>query len=350
MDTPALLWRPLEDATLQCLLCAHFCRIEDGGRGQCGVRENRGGKLFTLSHDRVAALNLDPVEKKPLFHFLPGTTTLSLGTQGCNLACLFCQNASLSQPPRLGAAPQGNRIPPQEIVRLARKSKAASVAYTYSEPTIFFELMRETAILAREEGLANIMVSNGFQSPQCLDELKNLIQAANIDLKSFRDEFYRDICSARLGPVLKNLAHMKKLDWHLEVTTLVIPEINDSDRELTDIARFVRDELGRDTPWHVSRFHPCHQMLEHRPTPLDTLKRAYDIGRGEGLHHVFVGNVPNSGLENTFCPGCGQMVVERSGFTILRNRLLRGACPGCGQVIIRPENLGPAAQPPENAR
>lgn len=350
MDTPALLWRPLEDATLQCLLCAHFCRIEDGGRGQCGVRENRGGKLFTLSHDRVAALNLDPVEKKPLFHFLPGTTTLSLGTQGCNLACLFCQNASLSQPPRLGAAPQGNHIPPQEIVRLARKSKAASVAYTYSEPTIFFELMRETAILAREEGLANIMVSNGFQSPQCLDELKNLIQAANVDLKSFRDEFYRDICSARLGPVLKNLAHMKKLDWHLEVTSLVIPEINDSDRELTDIARFVRDELGRDTPWHVSRFHPCHQMLEHRPTPLDTLKRAYDIGRGEGLHHVFVGNVPNSGLENTFCPGCGQMVVERSGFTILRDRLLRGACPGCGQVIIRPENLGPAAQPPENAR
>lgn len=350
MDTPALLWRPLEDATLQCLLCAHFCRIEDGGRGQCGVRENRGGKLFTLSHDRVAALNLDPVEKKPLFHFLPGTTTLSLGTQGCNLACLFCQNASLSQPPRLGAAPQGNHIPPQEIVRLTRKSKTASVAYTYSEPTIFFELMRETAILAREEGLANIMVSNGFQSPQCLDELKNLIQAANVDLKSFRDEFYRDICSARLGPVLKNLAHMKKLDWHLEVTSLVIPEINDSDRELTDIARFVRDELGRDTPWHVSRFHPCHQMLEHRPTPLDTLKRAYDIGRGEGLHHVFVGNVPNSGLENTFCPGCGQMVVERSGFTILRDRLLRGACPGCGQVIIRPENLGPAAQPPENAR
>lgn len=350
MDTPALLWRPLEDATLQCLLCAHFCRIEDGGRGQCGVRENRGGKLFTLSHDRVAALNLDPVEKKPLFHFLPGTTTLSLGTQGCNLACLFCQNASLSQPPRLGAALQGNRIPPQEIVRLAWKSKAASVAYTYSEPTIFFELMRETAILAREEGLANIMVSNGFQSPQCLDELKNLIQAANIDLKSFRDEFYRDICSARLGPVLENLAHMKKLDWHLEVTTLVIPEINDSDRELTDIARFVRDELGRDTPWHVSRFHPCHQMLEHRPTPLDTLKRAYDIGRGEGLHHVFVGNVPNSGLEDTSCPGCGQKVVERSGFTILRDRLQRGACPGCGQVIIRPENLGPAAQPPENAR
>ena len=343
MDTPALLWRPLEGTALQCLLCAHFCRIEEGKRGQCGVRENRGGELFTLSRDKVAALNLDPVEKKPLFHFLPGTTTLSLGTQGCNLACLFCQNASLSQPPRRGEALRGENIPPREIIRLARTSGAASVAYTYSEPTIFFELMRETAAAANDAGLANIMVSNGFQSPQCLDELKSLIQAVNIDVKSFRDEFYRDICSARLGPVLKNLAHMKRLDWHIEVTTLVIPEHNDSDSELTDIARFVRDELGADTPWHVSRFHPCHRMANHPPTPLDTLKRAYDIGRSEGLSHVFVGNVPGSGLEDTCCPGCGQRVVERSGFTILRNRLQRGVCPGCGQVVIRPENLGPGA-------
>ena len=343
MDTPALLWRPLEGTALQCLLCAHFCRIEEGKRGQCGVRENRGGELFTLSRDKVAALNLDPVEKKPLFHFLPGTTTLSLGTQGCNLACLFCQNASLSQPPRRGEALRGENIPPREIIRLARASGAASVAYTYSEPTIFFELMRETAAAANDAGLANIMVSNGFQSPQCLDELKSLIQAVNIDIKSFRDEFYRDICSARLGPVLKNLAHMKRLDWHIEVTTLVIPEHNDSDRELTDIARFVRDELGADTPWHVSRFHPCHRMANHPPTPLDTLKLAYDIGRTEGLSHVFVGNVPGSGLEDTCCPGCGQRVVERSGFTILRNRLQRGVCPGCGQVVIRPENLGPGA-------
>ena len=343
MATPALLWRPLEDDALQCLLCAHFCRIEDGNRGACGVRENRGGTLFSLSHDKVAALNLDPVEKKPLFHFLPGTTTLSLGTQGCNLACLFCQNASLSQPPRHGEAPRGEKIPAREIIRLVRASGAASVAYTYSEPTIFFELMLETATLAKEDGLANIMVSNGFQSPQCLDELGTVIQAANIDLKSFRDEFYRDVCSARLGPVLKNLTHMKKLGWHLEVTTLVIPELNDSDRELADIARFVRDELGKDTPWHVSRFHPCHRMQDHQPTPLDTLKRAFDIGRAEGLFHVFVGNVPGSGLEDTCCPGCGQRMVERSGFTILRDRLQRGVCPGCGQVVIRQENLGPGA-------
>jgi pyruvate formate lyase activating enzyme len=340
MDTPALLWRPLEGNTLQCQLCAHFCRIEDGARGQCGVRENRGGKLFSLSHDKVAALNLDPVEKKPLFHFLPGTKTLSLGTQGCNLACLFCQNASLSQPPRQGKALTGERIPPREIVRMAQTSGAASIAYTYSEPTIFFELMLETATLAKEAGLANIMVSNGFQSPQCLDALDGLIQAANIDIKSFRDEFYRDICAARLGPVLKNLVHMKKLGWHIEVTTLIIPDLNDSDGELGDIARFVHDELGQDTPWHVSRFHPCHQMQGHAPTPLDTLKRAYDIGQAVGLSHVFVGNVPGSDLENTFCPGCGQMVVERNGFTILRNRLRRGVCPGCGNVVIRAENLG----------
>jgi pyruvate formate lyase activating enzyme len=339
MTTPALLWRPLEQNTLQCLLCAHFCRIDDGERGRCGVRENRGGSLFSLSYDKVAALNLDPVEKKPLFHFLPGTTTLSLGTPGCNLACLFCQNDSISQPPRLGGQIRGESIPPREIVRMAGASGAASVAYTYSEPTIFFELMLETAALAGEAGLANIMVSNGFQSPQCLDELGSVIQAANIDLKSYRDDFYRDVCSARLEPVLKNLAHMKRLGWHLEVTTLVIPDLNDSDRELTDIARFVRSELGPDTPWHVSRFHPCHHMREHPPTPLDTLKRAHDIGRGEGLHHVFVGNVPGSGLEDTICPGCGLRAVERTGFTILRDRLRLGVCPGCGEVVIKQENL-----------
>lgn len=339
MTHPALLWRTLKDDTVQCRLCSHFCRIEEGKAGLCGVRRNDGGSLVSLSYDKVAALHLDPVEKKPLFHFMPGTTTLSLGTPGCNLDCAFCQNWSLSQPPRQGRRIEGQAVAPRDIVRMARSSGARSVAYTYSEPTIFFELMLETATLARQEGLANIMVSNGFQSPQCLDELGSVIQAANIDLKSFRDDFYRDVCSARLAPVLKNLTHMKRLGWHLEVTTLVIPDLNDSDAELTDIARFVRDELGPDTPWHVSRFHPCHRMREHPPTPLDTLKRAYDIGRGEGLHHVFVGNVPGSGLEDTICPGCGLRVVERTGFTILRDRLRRGVCPGCGEVVIRQENL-----------
>ncbi len=334
MTHPALLWRTLKDDTVQCRLCSHFCRIEEGKAGLCGVRRNDGGSLVSLSYDKVAALHLDPVEKKPLFHFMPGTTTLSLGTPGCNLDCAFCQNWSLSQPPRQGRRIEGQAVAPRDIVRMARSSGARSVAYTYSEPTIFFELMLETATLARQEGLANIMVSNGFQSPECIDALDGFIQAANIDLKSFREEFYRDICGARLKPVLENLAHMKRLGWHLEVTTLVIPGENDSDAELRDIASFLRAELGADMPWHVSRFHPCHRMQHHPPTPLDALKRAYDIGRAEGLHHVFVGNVPGSGLENTVCPGCGRTVVERSGFAVLRNRLRKGACPHCGQSVI----------------
>jgi pyruvate formate lyase activating enzyme len=344
MSMTALLWRPLGDGTVQCRLCSHFCRIEAGETGRCGVRRNDGGTLVTLSYGKVAALHLDPVEKKPIFHFLPGTTTLSLGTPGCNLDCAFCQNWSLSQPPRQGLPIEGRAIPPRDIVRMARTSGAASVAYTYSEPTVFYELMLETAELARQEGLANIMVSNGFQSGECIDALDGLIQAANIDLKAFREEFYRDICGARLKPVLDNLTHMRRLGWHLEVTTLVIPDENDSDAELRDIARFLRAELGPDVPWHVSRFHPCHRMANHRPTPLDTLKRAWDIGRAEGLQHIFVGNVPGSGLENTVCPGCGKTVVERSGFTVLRNRLRLGACPECGLKVIGTEWAGTLEQ------
>lgn len=338
MTVPALLWRTLENGDIQCQLCAHFCRVKPGERGRCGVREHRPEGLATLSFGHVAALNLDPVEKKPLFHFLPGTTTLSLGTPGCNLGCTFCQNASLSEPPRQGLPLRGEAIPPRDIVRMAQSSGARSIAYTYSEPTVFFELMLETADLAMAAGLANIMVSNGFQSPQCLDALGHRIQAANIDLKAFREDFYRDICAARLQPVLDNLIHMNKLGWHLEMTTLVIPDTNDSDAELADIARFIKKELGANTPWHVSRFHPCHHMHDHPPTPLATLRRAHDIGRAEGVHHVFVGNVPGSGLENTVCPGCGLTVVERSGFTVLRNGLHNGACPQCRQEILRPEN------------
>lgn len=344
MTTPALLWRQLKGDTVQCRLCSHFCRIEAGKTGLCGVRRNDGGNLVTLSYDKIAALHLDPIEKKPLFHFLPGTTTLSLGTPGCNLSCAFCQNWSLSQPPRQGLPIEGRPIPPRDIVRMAHASGAASIAYTYSEPTVFYELMLETATLARQDGLANIMVSNGFQSPECIDALNGLIQAANIDLKAFREEFYRDICGARLKPVLDNLVHMRRLGWHVEVTTLVIPDENDSDAELGDIARFLCTELGPDVAWHVSRFHPCHRMSNHRPTPLDTLRRAFDIGRAAGLAHVFVGNVPGSGLENTVCPGCGRTIVERSGFEVLRNRLRHGACPDCGREIIGRQWVGTSEQ------
>lgn len=339
MSTPAQLWQPRGQDAL-CLLCAHSCLIAPGHRGQCGVRENIHGRLVTLTYDRISALNLDPIEKKPLFHFLPGTTTLSLGTPGCNLGCSFCQNASLSQPPRQGMAVRGEPVHPNRLVRMAQEAGAASIAYTYSEPTIFYELMLETARAACTAGLANVMVSNGFQSPQCLATLKPFIQAANIDLKSFSDSFYHDICQARLAPVLRNLVKMKDMGWHLEVTTLVIPGLNDSERELTDMARFIAAELGVDTPWHVSRFHPCHQMTDYPPTPLDTLRTAYDLGRSQGLHYVFVGNVPGSGLENTVCPGCGRTVVERRGFAVERMRLADGCCRDCGRKVMQSRSTG----------
>lgn len=339
MSAPALLWTALDGHAVRCRLCAHGCVIKPGQRGQCGVRENKGGQLHTLVYDKVAALNPDPIEKKPLFHFLPGTTTLSLGTPGCNLACAFCQNADLSQAPRMGKPVRGDAVPPEELVRTALRLQTKSLAYTYSEPTIFFELLRDTAELAIQEGLKNILVSNGFQSTDCLDALANLVHAANIDLKAFSEQFYRDICAARLKPVLRNLTHIRRLGWHLEVTTLIIPDLNDSDDELTHIAHFICHELGPTTPWHVSRFHPTYKMLDRPSTPMATLRRAYDIGRAEGLAHVFVGNVPGSRLEDTVCPECGLTVLERTGFAVRHNHLLRGRCPQCGTTIIRPENL-----------
>ncbi|NDY57677.1 AmmeMemoRadiSam system radical SAM enzyme [Desulfovibrio sulfodismutans] len=329
----AALWKPLDDGRVQCRLCAHFCRIDPGQRGTCGVRENRDGVLFTLVYDKVAAVNLDPVEKKPLYHFLPGSLTFSFGTMGCNLSCTFCQNASLSQPPRQGRPVTGHAATPEALVQAALDSGAASISYTYSEPTIFFELMRDTATLAKKAGLKNILVSNGFQSPQCLEELGPLIDAANIDLKAWNEEFYRDVCGARLGPVKKNLVHIRRLGWWLEVTTLLIPGLNDNPGELREMADFVFTELGADTPWHLSRFHPDHRMLDHGPTPPKTLEAARDIGRAAGLRFVYVGNLGPGERNDTLCPSCGAMVVRRTGFAAEPTRLRAGVCPDCGAVV-----------------
>ena len=335
MPIPARLWQALDAGTVKCLLCAHFCSIAPGAKGLCGVRENRQGTLVSLSYDKVAALHLDPIEKKPLFHFLVGTQTLSLGTPGCNLCCKFCQNWELSTTPGTQGKLYGQDIAPQKIVDMAKAAQASSIAYTYSEPTIFFELMYDTAKIARDNDLANIMVSNGFQSQKCLQELQPLIQAANIDLKAFTNHFYEDVCGARLKPVLNNLVWIKKAGWHLEVTTLVIAGFNDSDAELTQMARFIVHELGADTPWHVSRFHPSHAMSDCRPTPVETLKRAQDIGKAQGLYYVFVGNVPGSGLENTICPGCGDVLIHREGFRVMSNSLEKGRCPKCDVLIVK---------------
>lgn len=330
----ALLWKPLKDGKVQCRLCAHFCSIAPQERGVCGVRENNQGALITLVRDRVAALHLDPVEKKPLYHFFPGTKTLSLGTMGCNLSCSFCQNHGLSQPPRQGKAVQGERLAAPEIVALARSMSAASISYTYSEPTVFFELVLSTSRLAIDQGLQNIIVSNGFQSPECLEAWGPLIHAANIDLKAFREKFYQEQCGARLKPILKNLKTIRKLGWWLEVTTLLIPGLNDDPEELRDMAGFIAQELGTDTPWHLSRFHPDHILRDRSPTPLATLEMAWDIGRQAGLRHVYLGNIAVHGGANTYCPDCGAMVLERMGFALRNAGLKNGACGRCGKAIV----------------
>ena len=329
----ARLWKPLSDHKVQCRLCAHFCVIDEGQRGRCGVRENHGGCLETQVYGRVAALNLDPVEKKPLFHYKPGTTTLSFATMGCNFACTFCQNHSLSQPPRAGRPAQGRDMSPAQLVQAAVEHGADSISYTYSEPTVFFEFMQDTARLAHERGLGNIMVSNGFQSPECLAELDGLIDAANIDLKAFSEDFYRDQCGAHLKPVMDNLKRIRDMGWWLEVTTLVIPGLNDAEKELAGIASFIAADLGRDTPWHVSRFHPDYRLTDRGPTPVAVLETAFRLGREAGLDYVYTGNVPGHDGENTRCPSCGEIVVGRRGFSILETNLKDGACARCGAAI-----------------
>ncbi len=329
----ARLWKPLADNKVQCRLCSHYCVIGDGERGRCGVRENHDGRLMTQVYGRVAALNLDPVEKKPMFHYKPGTTTLSFATMGCNLCCSFCQNHSLSQPPRAGRPAQGRDMTPEQLVQAALDQGAESISYTYSEPTVFFELMQDTARLAHKAGLGNIMVSNGFQSPECLEELNGLMDAANIDLKGFTEDFYRDQCGARLEPVLRNLRAIKAMGWWLEVTTLVIPGLNDSEDELASIAAFIAADLGPDTPWHVSRFHPDYRLTDRGPTPVATLEAAFRLGREAGLNFVYTGNVPGHDGENTRCPSCREVVVGRRGFSILGTDLKDGTCAHCGAAI-----------------
>lgn len=333
----ARLWKALPGGRVQCRLCAHFCLVEPGARGLCGVRLNEGGELKTLVYALPAALAVDPVEKKPLYHFLPGTPTFSLGTQGCNFACSFCQNDSLSQPPRLGEDPRGHAAGPQDIVRAALGSAAKSISYTYSEPTVFYELVEDTARLALRYGLKNVLVTNGYMSPDCLQALGpakgGLIQAANVDLKAFGEDFYRERCGARLGPVLENLKRMRALGWWIEVTTLVIPGLNDGPAELSLLAGFIARELGPDTPWHISRFHPAYRLADRPPTPEKTLLLARDLGRAAGLRNVYIGNAAGQGYGDTLCPGCGAAVIRRAGFRCDASGLnveAGGACRACG--------------------
>lgn len=329
----ARLYQKLEDGKVQCNLCAHRCKISPGKLGICGVRENRAGILYTLVYGKAISQAVDPVEKKPLFHFYPGTTAFSIATVGCNFRCQFCQNWEISQMPREENRIIGGNIPPEIIVRNAKRYGSRSIAYTYTEPTIFFEYAYDIAVLAHKEGIANIYVTNGYMTPEMLEAFHPYLDAANVDLKAGKDEFYRQYCGARLQPVMDALKKMKSMGIWVEVTTLIIPGLNDSEDELYFIADFIVKELGPETPWHVSRFHPQYRMLDRPPTPVATLRKAREIGLKAGLRYVYEGNVPGSEGEHTYCYNCGRLLIRRFGFSILEYRITDGQCYNCGAII-----------------
>lgn len=327
----AMLWEAGADGSLECGLCAHGCKIAKGRQGICGVRVNHNGRLISLVGDVVTAVNLDPVEKKPLYHFLPGTKTFSVGSAGCNFRCLFCQNEEISQVSPKSTIP-GRRLTPEAIVRLAEQNNAPSIAFTYNEPTTFFELAYAAAGMARAQGLKTILVSNGFMSAPYMQSMSKRIDAANIDLKGFTDEFYRKYCGGRLQPVLDNLKRIRDLGWWLEVTTLMIPGVNDSGEEMSGIADFIKTNLGPDTPWHISAFHGAAKMANYPSTSLQKLEDAWNIGHQAGLNHVYIGNAQSAHGSRTTCPSCGLTLIERNGYRI-RRRIYDGICPGCKTEI-----------------
>jgi len=318
---------------VKCNLCNHRCTIKDGNYGICGVRQNTDGSLYTLVYDKIIASHIDPIEKKPLFQFYPGSTTYSIATVGCNFKCKHCQNADISQLPmeRKGYV-VGEKMGPEEMAEAARRSGCQSIAYTYTEPTVFFELAYETAQKAHDKGIKNIFVSNGYMSPEALQEITPYLDGINIDLKAFTDKFYKEICGARLAPVLDTIRLAKNLGIWVEVTTLVIPTLNDSADELRQIAEFLTD-VDVSIPWHISQFYPTYQLTDLPRTPVETLHMAREIGLESGLRYVYEGNVPGRGNENTYCHGCRELLIERWGYSIQKNTIIEGQCPSCGSPV-----------------
>jgi pyruvate formate lyase activating enzyme len=329
----AMFWAKADGGKVRCSLCRFRCLITDGQRGICGVRENTDGVLYTLVYGRSVAEQIDPIEKKPLFHYHPGSTSFSIATAGCNFRCLHCQNAEISQLPHLRRDIPGRELPPAEIVRRAQAAGCRSISYTYTEPTIFYEYAFDTAVLAHQAGLGNVFVSNGYITPEALEHISPYLDAANIDLKGFSEKFYREVAGATLAGVLDSLKVYKRLGIWVEVTTLIIPGHNDDVVDLKGIARFIAGELGPETPWHVTAFYPTYKMLDRPPTPVATLRRARQIGLEAGLRYVYEGNVPGEGGENTLCPSCQRTVIERRGFRLGTVAVREGRCGFCGVAL-----------------
>ena len=327
----AMFYEKVGDNAVKCHLCSHRCKIVDMKRGICGVRENRGGTLYTLVYGKVVSRAVDPIEKKPLFHFLPGSSAYSIATVGCNFRCGNCQNWEISQMPKPKNPIIGEDVPPEEIVEVANQLRCKSIAYTYTEPTIFMEYAYDTARLAIKDEIKNVFVTNGYVTNEALSEVAPYIHAANIDLKSCSDEFYRKNCGARLDPVLEAIKLYKRLGIWIEITTLIIPQLNDSEENLKEIVAFIKD-VGVEIPWHVSRFYPKYQLIDFSPTPIETLCKAKEIGLEAGLKYVYQGNVSGDG-ENTYCYACGELLIERYGYRVTKNKIVNSSCFSCGVEI-----------------
>jgi len=328
----AYLYEKLDKQKVRCSLCSHRCLIKDGAKGICGVRENQGGILSSLVYGKVVARHVDPIEKKPLFHFLPGSSSYSIATVGCNFRCTFCQNADISQMPADHNRIWGEDMTAQMIVKEAKASRSSTIAYTYTEPTIYYELAVDSARLAVSKGIRNIYVSNGYMTKECLEDIYPDLHGANIDLKAYSDKFYKEQCGAKLKHVLNTLETMKKMGIWLEVTTLLIPGLNDSDEELREMARFLA-RLDPNIPWHISRFHPTYHLTNLRSTPPESIFRAKDIGYAEGLRYVYTGNLHGDEGEKTYCHGCGDLLIDRFGFSVRDNRIKENKCPRCSSEI-----------------
>jgi len=332
----AFFYEPLDRNKIRCNLCRHRCVIYPDKTGVCGVRLNSKGKLYSLVYGKLIAVNVDPIEKKPLYHFFPGSLSFSIATVGCNFSCPNCQNYTISQYKLKGkdnSFVPGEDYSPDEIVSLSLKHNCKTIAYTYTEPTIFYEFAFDTAKIASSKDIKNIFVTNGYITPEALEKINPYLNAANVDLKSFRKEFYRKYPKAKLQGVLDTLKLMKKYGIWVEVTTLLIPTLNDTNEELKDIASFIKNELGEETPWHISRFYPTYEMTYLPPTSSDKLMKAREIGLKEGLRYVYTGNVPGLEGENTYCWNCKKLIIRRYGYTISAYKIKNGKCEYCGAKI-----------------
>ncbi len=334
----ALAWmsEKKDNGKVLCKACNQRCVLDKEEIGKCGIRAvGEDGNLYLTTYGLAAAYNVDPVEKKPLYHFLPGTPIFSVGTVGCNMSCKFCQNWEISQYPQThNGEVFGVPLMPETIVNICETNNIPSIAYTYNEPVVFFEYAYDTMKLAKEKGIKNVFVSSGYETKEALEMLKPYLDAMNIDLKAFDDKFYREIVGARLKPVLKTIEHAKDLGIWVELTTLLIPGYNDSEEELREAAKWIAS-VDKNMPWHLSRFFPAWKMKDVPPTPIETLRKAYEIGKEAGLNYVYVGNLDDEDRESTYCPNCGFRVIDRRGHLgqFVENHLKDGKCPKCGTEI-----------------